>query len=172
MGARSAASPRPQLVVVVDTDARLVDELASRPDVSEDAAIDSLRVDVLDDSNHEYDSTTFSVAEFSRWPISFGVAAPQDRATAEVHLRLRAFRATFAREGQANGGATLDPPPEIAVDRLAWIPLPAGGVTSVRILYLAVRARAGMHRPAPAGPRVYPRRLRHPGRLRRRRGRP
>jgi formylglycine-generating enzyme required for sulfatase activity len=128
------APARPQLVVVVDTDAHLVGELASRPEVSEDAAIDTVRIDVLDGSNHEYDTTTIAAPELGRWPISFGVAPSSSGTSAEVHLRIRAFRANFARAGRVNGAATLDPPPEIAIDRLATIPLPTAGVTHVRVL--------------------------------------
>jgi formylglycine-generating enzyme required for sulfatase activity len=128
------ATARPQLVVVVDTDAHLVGELPSRPEVSEDAAIDTVRIDALDDSNHEYDTTTIVAPEIARWPISFGVAPSSSSTSAEVHLRIRAFRANFARAGMENGAAALDAPAEIAIDRLAWIPLPTTGVTHARVL--------------------------------------
>jgi hypothetical protein len=39
---------RAQVLVSVDTDAHLVGELAARPEVSPAAAVDTLRVDILD----------------------------------------------------------------------------------------------------------------------------
>src|SRR5580658_1135200 len=66
--------PRPQLVVVVDTDAHVVGELTSRTDVSPDAAMDTLRVDFLDASDSVFASQIFlDVASTSKWPVSFGV---------------------------------------------------------------------------------------------------
>jgi formylglycine-generating enzyme required for sulfatase activity len=133
-GCQPSVAPRAQLLVIVDTDAHVVDELASRPDVSGDAAIDSLRIDLLDPSDHAYDTRLFSTPEMSSYPISFGVY-PQSGSTTEVHLRIRAFRSTFATAGIAdNGAATLDPMKEVTIDRLAWIPFPSTGVASVRVV--------------------------------------
>jgi formylglycine-generating enzyme required for sulfatase activity len=128
-----AAPPRPQLIVFIDTDAHLVGELSSRPEVSHDAAIDTLRVEALGASDQVYESNVFYMAEALRWPLSFGVVPPPDGA-AEVHLRIRAFRASQAREQMLDGAAILDPPKEVTIDRLAWIPTPTSGVTRVQVL--------------------------------------
>jgi formylglycine-generating enzyme required for sulfatase activity len=132
----SVAPARPELVVFIDTDAHVVGELTSRPEVSDDAAMDLLRVDVLDESNAAYASNSFVVSEVSNWPVSFGVVPAAD-GQAEVRLRIRLFRATLAREGHLNGDATLDPPPEVTIERLVWLGVPTAGVTSVRVLLSA-----------------------------------
>jgi formylglycine-generating enzyme required for sulfatase activity len=135
-GCSAAAPARPELVVFVDTDAHVVGELTSRPEVSDDAAMDLLRVDVLDESNAIYASNSFVVSEVSNWPVSFGVV-PAAEGPAEVRLRIRLFRATFAREGYQNGDVTLDPPPEVTLERLVSIGVPTAGVMRVRVLLSA-----------------------------------
>ena len=127
-----ATAVRSQLLVVIDTDAHLAGELASRPDVSPDAAVDSLRIDVLDTANVAYDTNLFLVPEIANWPVSFGVVAAGTGAT--VRLRVRAFRARFAEPGTEFGKATLDPPVEVTLDRLVFIPIPASGMATVRVL--------------------------------------
>ena len=128
----STASPHPQLVVVIDTDAHVVEELPARGDVSPAAAIDSLRVDVLDSSNRTYATNAFILSDASSWPLSFGVAAGVQ--SSEVRLRIRAFRALLAHPGTHNGSSVLDPPPEVTIERLAWLVLPTSGVSRVRVL--------------------------------------
>lgn len=123
---------RTQLVVVIDTDAHVVSELASHPEVSADATIDSLRIDVLDTSNTIYDTNLFLVADASSWPVSFGVVPAAD-GPPEVRVRIRAFRAHFARPGSVNGSSTLDPFPEVTIDRLAWVALPASGTSRIEV---------------------------------------
>jgi formylglycine-generating enzyme required for sulfatase activity len=129
----SMAAPRAQLVVVVDTDAHVVGELASRPEVSPDAAVDTLRIDVLDDQNRLVDLHTFVVADTASWPLSFGIE-PSPKLGSEVRIWVRAFRALFATGGFAeNGAATLDPPSQVTIDRLIVLPLPTYGVQQVRV---------------------------------------
>lgn len=126
-GCVEALDARPQLLVTVDTDAHLVGELAARPEVSPDAAIDTLRVDVLGAADTDQATRTFDVHSKNRWPISFGVA--NERRTSRVRLRLRLFRARDAlREG-----AELTPFPETSVDRLVEVELPQHGVERVRV---------------------------------------
>jgi formylglycine-generating enzyme required for sulfatase activity len=126
-GCSDTAAARAQLRVVVDTDARVVGELSSHAGVSPDAAIDTLQVDLLDASNTPYESHTLVVSDPSTWPVSFGVQA-SDAGGGTVTLRLRAFRAIFAAAGTAqNGQATLDPAPEITIDRLAIVAMPSSG---------------------------------------------
>jgi formylglycine-generating enzyme required for sulfatase activity len=130
-GCSSSAPLRAEILVVIDTDAHLVGELASRPDVSADAAIDSLRIDVLDASNDVYATNLLLVADSSSWPVSFGVVPVN--ASEEVRLRVRAFRARFARPGSANGVPTFDPFPEVTLDRLVWLSAPAEGLSTVEV---------------------------------------
>ena len=127
------APARAQLVIVVDTDAHVVGELDARPEVSRDAAIDTLRVDILDAQNHEVDLRTFVVADPGSWPLSFGIE-PSAAFGGEVRVWIRAFRATFAATGTAaNGATTLDPLPQVALDRLVAVPFPSSGVETVAV---------------------------------------
>jgi formylglycine-generating enzyme required for sulfatase activity len=138
------AEARAQLVIVIDTDAHVVGELTpasvagagvdgSSPRISPDATIDTLRIDVLDDHNQLVDLRTFVVADPTSWPLSFGIE-PSGRLGGEVRVWVRAFRALFATSSHAsNGATTLEPPPQVAIDRLVAIQVPASGVERARI---------------------------------------
>ena len=130
------APARAQLLVLVDTDAPLVGQLGAHPEVSADAAVDALRIDVLGASNAVYATNLFVVADPSSWPVSFGVLPPSDGG-ADVRLRLRAFRARFARPGSVNGALTLDPIPEVTIDRIVQAALPDAGVGSIEVTLLS-----------------------------------
>src|SRR5579872_7356740 len=125
-------NPRAQLVVYVDTDAHVAGELAERQDVFPDATVDTLRVEVLDADDHASDTHTFVVSDRSSWPLSFGVAATSPGAAA-VKMRIRAFRGSFASPGTELDAATLDPPPEVTIDRLVEIEFPATAVARVEV---------------------------------------
>lgn len=128
LGACSTTAPRrAQLLLVVDTDAHVVGEAASDPNVSADSAIDSLRVDVLDADAHPYASQIFVVSSPSSWPVSFGIE-PSPSGAGTVMVRLRAFRALFATAGETgDGGLTLDPAIQVTIDRLVELGLPSSG---------------------------------------------
>jgi formylglycine-generating enzyme required for sulfatase activity len=127
-GCFEAKPARPQLVVIVDTDAHLVGELAARPEVSPDAAVDTLRVDVLGSSDAGASTRTFDVSSKDRWPLSFGVAGEQARNRVKVRLRL--FRARDA----VRDGAEPTPFPETSVDRLIELEMPEEGIERVRVM--------------------------------------
>jgi formylglycine-generating enzyme required for sulfatase activity len=116
-----ANGARPQLLVIVDTNAPVVGQLASSPELSGDSAIDTLRVDALDDHNALVDSQTFVRPDVLDWPISFGVASE-----GSVRLRLVAYRGLFAR------GA--DAPREMAIDRFVEITPADEGIRQVVVL--------------------------------------
>lgn len=127
------APVRPQLVIHVDVDMP-VTSLASDK-VSPDALFDSLRVDVLDVDGQPIETRVFSIASAGLLPVSFGVsseAAPEG----VVLVRLRAFRAGFAKNGVlADEEPVLDPRGEVSIDRLVTLDLPSEGVIekSVRL---------------------------------------
>lgn len=127
-GCYEAEPARPQLVVFVDTDAHLVGELAARPEVSPDAAVDTLRVDVLGTSDTRASTRTFDVYSKDRWPLSFGVAGEQTRK--RVRVRLRLFR---ARDAVRGGGTDPTPFAETSVDRLVELEMPREGIEHVRV---------------------------------------
>jgi formylglycine-generating enzyme required for sulfatase activity len=123
----TAATPKAQLLVVVDTDAPVVGQLATSPDLSADSTIDTLRVDVLDATASIYASHTFVVSAPSTWPVSFGLQPPPS-GEGGVLLRIRGFRALFATAGNVgNLGATLDPIRQATIDRLVALSFPASG---------------------------------------------
>ena len=132
-GCSHAAASRPELLVVIDTDAHLVGELASRPDVSADATIDSLRIDALDASNDVYATNLFLVADPSSWPVSFGVV-PADDASEGIRLRIRGFRARFARAASVGGVSTFEPFPEVTMDCLVSLTAPTNGLARVEVV--------------------------------------
>jgi len=113
--------PRPQSILVVDTDAWLVSHLVDHPEVSSDAAIDTLRVDAIDGQGHVFEVRQFTLPDTRDWPISFGV-------TGAVRFRLRVFRARFADVEMVRDQSVLLPPPEVTIDRLVDIAAARGGI--------------------------------------------
>jgi formylglycine-generating enzyme required for sulfatase activity len=127
------APARAQVVLVVDTDAHVVGELPSNLQVSPDSAIDTLRIEVFDDQNHEVDLRTFVVADPASWPLSFGIE-PSAAFGSEVRVQILGFRSLFSASGtDSNGNATLDPRPEVTLDRLVALPLPSSGIEYVSV---------------------------------------
>ena len=118
------ADARPQLVLHVDTDAWLTSQLATFDALSRDATIDLLRIDVLDGSDAVQEVI---VADPSAWPVSFGVRSPGP-SDATIRLRLRAFQRAFASTRVEQGRSTLEPPPEVTIERVVELPLPTDGV--------------------------------------------
>lgn len=150
-GCPGTLSPRSQLLVFVDTDAHVVGELASRPEVSSDAAMDTLRVDVIDattPSAPPYALNTFVVADVSAWPLSLGVVPPTSGG--DVLLRLRLFRAEFASTGTGLDQATLVPPAEVTIDRLVAVAAAPSGIDPIRVV-LAEDCLGAASSPAPDG---------------------
>jgi hypothetical protein len=139
-----SCAPPPQLLVIVDTDAPLVGQLAGRTDLSPDAAVDLLRVDVLD-GRRPIEQCEITAPEPAGWPISFGVLTPDAPERRAVRLRLRLFRAVLAVAeagpplqricGRALGqGSMTEPRPEVTIERLVDLPLPGQGVAPIHVL--------------------------------------
>jgi formylglycine-generating enzyme required for sulfatase activity len=128
------APPRPQLIVVVDTDTALVGQLANQTAISPALAIDTVRVDVVADDREVKDYRDFTAPDLIDWPLSFGIAA-----TGRTRLRLRAFRASLATAGTLGALTTIEPPPYLAIDRIVELPelRPTDGVRTVRVLLAA-----------------------------------
>jgi formylglycine-generating enzyme required for sulfatase activity len=116
---------RSQLLIVVDTDAHLAREASQDTDISLDATIDTLFVEAIDRYDLAYERHTFRVFEPSLWPLSFGVMTQPG--SDSVKLRIRAFQSRLA------GGALQNPPPEITIDRLAFVPASTDGVQTAHI---------------------------------------
>lgn len=116
------AAPRAQTLLEIDTDAPVVGQLADDPELSVDAAIDTLRVDVLGEAGAVTETRTIVAADARDWPVSLGIAGG-------VTLRLRAYRAVLA-------GAT-EPATPTAIDRVVRVSPPAAGVAIVRVVLRA-----------------------------------
>jgi formylglycine-generating enzyme required for sulfatase activity len=126
-GGSATPAPAPQVVLVIDTDAHVSGELDSRDDLSPDATVDTLRVDVLEAGGA---TNTFVVDDPAGWPVSFGVVGG---ASPTVSLRLRLFRALFADRGTLNGVDVLDPPSQVTIDRIVSLAMPPAGVTRFEV---------------------------------------
>ncbi len=115
------------MLLFIDTDAPLVGQLSSRPEISPDATVDTLRVDVLDAQNATHELQTLVVGGPANWPVSFGV---QPRGQAEVRLRIYLFRRSFASPATEtkNSIATVRAPPQVAIERYARVPFPTDGI--------------------------------------------
>jgi formylglycine-generating enzyme required for sulfatase activity len=129
-GCSSSAAPRAEVVFVLDTDAPVVGELATHPELSEDSAVDTVRVDILDASNAVTLVKSFLAPELESWPLSFGVVPPAD---GEVRVRIRLFRALFASAGMVDKVAVLDPPIQTTIDRFVQVTA-TGGLQRFRVL--------------------------------------
>jgi formylglycine-generating enzyme required for sulfatase activity len=129
----STLPARGQVVVVVDTNLPVVGDLADRPESSPSAAIDSVRIDVLDfRSNALITTQSFTVPERTSWPLSFGITRALDD---NVLVRVRAFRALHAlREATLDSNSLLTPQQELTIDRVATIAIPSEGVARARVL--------------------------------------
>lgn len=115
--------------MVVDTDAPIESQLVDEA-LSADAAIDSLKIDVLDATSQKLlDSEDFVVPDANDWPVSFGVNWPD-----EVLIRIRAFRAIFTRRFGLDPSVAPEPVTEATIDRLVRLRLPDAGVATTRIV--------------------------------------
>lgn len=130
----SACSPtadaRPQLLFVVDTDLPLVTQVADDAELSADATVDTLRVDVLGSSGDVVESRLFVLPSHEDWPMSFGVV-PE---TGAARVRFRLFRGALATSGLQSGTATLEPPARMTVDRLVEARPPDEGIRRVSVV--------------------------------------
>ena len=145
-GSASDAPPA-QALLWIDTDApaaalALVQDDGASPDGLRhdphlfDAAVDTLRVDVLRPDNTIADLREISAPDESNWPVSFGL--PSQPGVHVVRLRLRAFRAQRAELGPSPldpAAQVFEPVPAYAIDRVVEIPLPSDkGVAAYRVV--------------------------------------
>lgn len=141
------ACTEPQHVVYIDTDAPVVGQLLTHPELSQDAAIDVVRVDVLDANGQSYEVCEFVAGEPGDWPLSFGVVSPAGDPSGPRRLRIRGFRRLFATPDQLPGVSRIcgkellspdrvsvsHPRPEVTIDRVIELPAPTRGIEAVRV---------------------------------------
>jgi formylglycine-generating enzyme required for sulfatase activity len=132
----SAACAPDQLVVVVDTDAAPFEQvpatsgplLPGERRFAPAAVIDSVRIDVLDETGQSFDACELGSITQEQWPLSFGISADAQAR----YLRVRGFRRALAQSSDARGlrklcGRDLDPgavavlsepPPAVTIERV------------------------------------------------------
>jgi hypothetical protein len=133
LGCSSEEEPRPQLLVVVDTDLPVIGQLADDALLSPDAAVDTLRIDLLGADGLPSSSESFARPEARDWPVSFGVRAGHE-GQVEVVLRLRAFRASLGDRDMEGDRLTLVPARGATIDRVVVLKLPDRGVRTLHVL--------------------------------------
>ncbi|MBK9001396.1 MAG: SUMF1/EgtB/PvdO family nonheme iron enzyme [Myxococcales bacterium] len=116
-GCGEEVEPRPQYVVVVDTTAPLVGQLALDPSLSADASVDTLKIDVLDAQNQTIASETIVRPDSRDWPVSFGIATDRP-----VRLRIQVYRGLFS----TNVEGESVPLAETSIARAVELPAPTG----------------------------------------------
>jgi formylglycine-generating enzyme required for sulfatase activity len=121
-----------QLLVVLDTDAVVVGQLAEHERFSPSSAIDSIRIDLLDSAGRVVEYRELVATDTHDWPISFGIAG--DGIARDVRLRVRAFRGAFAHPTAIGAVTALVPEPALSIDRVVDLPLPTEGTLTARIL--------------------------------------
>jgi formylglycine-generating enzyme required for sulfatase activity len=122
---------RAQVVLVVDTNAPVAGLVATRPELSADAAIDTLRVDVLTSEQVPFEVEEFLAPDARDWPVSFGAVPASGES---LLIRFRAFRAGLGTSVTELGETVTQPLPEATIDRVVRIEAPSEGVAHVRIL--------------------------------------
>jgi formylglycine-generating enzyme required for sulfatase activity len=126
-GCSDEGTPRPQIVLVIDTNLPLVGQLDGRDDLSRAAAIDTLRIDVLDGAGAVRETRELVAGSLADWPLSIGILPGTRR------LRVRAFRGIYATAGTLGALATREPSAEVTIDRVIEMAFPAEGVRRLRV---------------------------------------
>jgi len=126
LGCSATGDPRPQLLLFVDTDVVVPGQLGAVDELSGDAVLDTMRVDVVPGPS---EPLLFVAPDPSDWPVSFGVAAPEDGGA--VLLRIRLFRGAYA--GAAAEDGSVEPPRSITDERLVRATFPDDGIRRLQV---------------------------------------
>ena len=130
VGCSEQTDPRPQLVVVLDTNVPITGQLRDDATLPADAAIDTVRIDAIA-GDQVYDVEEVLASSVLDWPISFGLIGATD---APVLLRIRAFRALRSERAIEAGSQVREPLPGASIDRVVRLRAPQAGVEIVRIM--------------------------------------
>lgn len=141
--------PRPELLLVVDTDAPIPAQVSSKPGaLSADAAIDSVRVDAIDATGRVFEVCEFAAPNRGDWPLSFGVVRPAGQGGGDaVRVRVRGFRRRLASPDRLEGVARVcgkdfvnpetvsvsEPIGAVTIDRLIEV-RPGEGLQALRVV--------------------------------------
>lgn len=127
--------PRSQVLLFVDVDAPTVDQALADPTISQDAVIDTVRVDLLDNDDRPTEVREATATGQRDWPVSFGIVPGASGAV--VRLRIRAFRAADASSAVVNDATVLQPQTELAIDRIVELSPPAPDTVDRRLVFLS-----------------------------------
>jgi formylglycine-generating enzyme required for sulfatase activity len=120
--------PRPQWLIVVDTDLPVVGQLSGDETLSPASAVDTVRIDILGSDLRIEQAQQVVAPDVRDWPVSFGVLAPRDASRARVLVRIRVFRASIAA---AEDG---EPLPRLTTERLLALDVSsASGAPRIRV---------------------------------------
>lgn len=131
-GCGNSAPARPQLLIEVDTDVPTPEQALEDEEFSVDAALDTLRIDVIREDGTVVDFLDVVAPTSDDWPITFGALPPEDASQVRFHMRL--FRGKHATRGSLNGVPTLEPPPRLTIQRVVDLEFPESGVREVRVV--------------------------------------
>lgn len=129
------APPLPQVLLFVDIDAPTIEQSRADPAVSQDAVIDTVRVDLLDREDRPIDVREATATGQRDWPVSFGIVP--SASGGPVRLRIRAFRAADASSAIVNDATVLQPQTELAIDRVVELAPPPANTVDRRLVFLA-----------------------------------
>ena len=134
-GCEDTAPPHPQILLFVDIDAPTVEQARADSTLSQDAVVDTVRVDLLDSEDRSTDVREATATDQRDWPLSFGIVPPVSGAA--VRLRIRAFRAADASSAILEDRTVLQPPTELAIDRVVDLAPPPAETVDRRLVFLA-----------------------------------
>ncbi len=145
IGCGESAPVRPQLLVELDTDVPTLAQALADPELSDDATLDTLRIDVINADGTVIDFLDVVAPTPDDWPISFGALPPEQGS--RVRSRMRLFRGRDATRGELNGVPSLEPEPRVTIDRVVDLQFPTSDVSKVRVVLrgdcLGVRSTFG-----------------------------
>lgn len=134
-GCSDTVTARPQLLVVVDTDAVLTGQVDAT-ESSARLAVDTLRVDLVERDGSISDFLNVVAPDSADWPLSFGVL-PEDAEGEPLLIRLRVFGGAYASRGENKGVTTSEPDAALTIDRLIAASFPEQGVRIVGVAMAA-----------------------------------
>lgn len=130
-GCGNSAPVRAQLLIEVDTNVPTLEQALDDEQLSVDASLDTLRIDVIRDDGTVIDFLDVVAPTPDDWPITFGALPSEDGRRVRFHMRL--FRGKHATRGTLNGVPTLEPQPRLAVQRVVDLEFPESGVREARV---------------------------------------
>ncbi|HNS96461.1 MAG TPA: SUMF1/EgtB/PvdO family nonheme iron enzyme [Polyangiaceae bacterium] len=132
----STDAPGGQALLYIDTDAPSI-SLAREQEHAflTEAAVDLLRIDILDPDNRVVSSTDVAAPDEMNWPVSFGIKGLEGAVVSRVRLRaFRSQRAAVTTDPNTNT-KVFEPIAGYVIDRVVEVPVPyEKGVFAFRVV--------------------------------------